>query len=45
MVHQPPPSAVFWRENRRGLKLRLKSLKSEGLALNMGTEGMDIRMT
>lgn len=34
----------FWLENHKGVKLRLKSPQSEGLALDLGVEGVDIRM-
>ena len=34
----------FWMKNDKGVKLRLKSPKSEGIALAVGVEGVDIRM-
>ena len=34
----------FWMENDKGVKLRLKSPKSEGIALAVGVEGADIRL-
>jgi len=34
----------FWLENDKGVKLRLKSPKSQGIALDLGVEGVDIRL-
>jgi len=34
----------FWMKNDKGVKLHLKSPKSEGIALDLGVEGVDIRM-
>jgi hypothetical protein len=34
----------FWLKNDKGVKLRLKSPASEGIALDLGVEGLDIRM-
>ena len=33
-----------WLKNDKGVKLRLKSPESKGLALNLGVEGVDIRL-
>ncbi len=33
-----------WLKNKKGVKLRLKSPKSKGLALNLGVDGIDIRL-
>ena len=34
----------FWMKNDKGVYLRLKSPSSKGLALDLGVEGVDIRM-
>lgn len=34
----------FWMKNDKGVKLRLKSPESKGIALDLGVEGADIRM-
>jgi len=34
----------FWLKNDKGVRLRLKSPASEGVALDLGVEGLDIRM-
>jgi hypothetical protein len=34
----------FWLENEHGVKLRLKSPESKGVALDLGVEGVDIRL-
>ena len=34
----------FWLENDKGVKLRLKSPSSKGIALAVGVEGVDIRL-
>ena len=34
----------MWLENDKGVKLRLKSPSSKGIALDLGVEGVDIRM-
>jgi len=34
----------FWLKNDKGVKLRLKSPKSKGIALDLGVEGVDIRL-
>jgi hypothetical protein len=34
----------IWLQNDKGVKLRLKSPQSEGIALDLGVEGIDIRM-
>ena len=34
----------FWMKNDKGVKLHLKSPKSEGIALAVGVDGVDIRM-
>lgn len=33
-----------WMKNDKGVKLRLKSPESQGIALDLGVEGVDIRM-
>jgi len=33
-----------WLENKKGVKLRLKSPESKGLALSLGVDGIDIRL-
>jgi len=34
----------FWLKNDKGVKLRLKSPSSKGIALDLGVEGVDIRL-
>jgi hypothetical protein len=34
----------FWLQNDKGVKLRLKSPESQGIALDLGVEGADIRL-
>ena len=34
----------FWMKNDKGVYLRLKSPKSQGIALDLGAEGVDIRL-
>ena len=34
----------FWLKNDKGVKMRLKAPKSEGVALAVGVEGADIRV-